>query len=192
MAPRDRWWDNPLLKGLSSLVIALSVVFTPSAIDEIRARRRAMPIRIVAPPDSAPGGEAAARHESASRLTWRASSEVTRPPAESIAVTVVITNSGADSARIVVSRYCPILLQLRHPPDIAARPAWDGRERTCMARGREIRLQAGQSETLRTAQSVRDVFGDSLPGGRYLVSAVFQLGGDTVTRAAGDVVVRRP
>ena len=50
MRPDESWWDTTLTKALASLAIALAVTFLPLAIDQVRARRRAKPIRIVAPP----------------------------------------------------------------------------------------------------------------------------------------------
>ena len=48
MQTLERWWDTPLTKALASLTIALTVTFRPLAIDQVRARRRAKPIQIVA------------------------------------------------------------------------------------------------------------------------------------------------
>ena len=171
-----------MFKGLASLATALTVTFLPLAIDAIRARQRARPIEIVA------------SSEPARRFSYEVRTGVTSPlaaSAESIAVVVVVTNTGAESARATVSRDCPVLFQLRAASDSAGRIVWDGRQRICPARGRDITLGPGQSDTLRTSRSVRDVLGDSLPGARYFVSAVFDVDGATLTRKAGELVLRR-
>jgi hypothetical protein len=108
VAPRDHWWHQPLLKGLASLLFALSVTFFPFAADAIRARRRAKPIEIVASAEPASQFSSEARSEIATRA---------EESAESIAVTVVITNTGGDSVRTTVSQYCPAVFQLRHVAD---------------------------------------------------------------------------
>ena len=54
MSMPERWWEKPLPMGVSSLAIALAVALLPMAVDEIRARRRAKPIQIIAPQDSPP------------------------------------------------------------------------------------------------------------------------------------------
>jgi hypothetical protein len=83
------------------------------------------------------------------------------------------------------------LFLLRRAPDADGPVVWDGRERICLTRGRELRLRPQQAETLRTTQSVREILGDSLPEGEYLVSAVFNVNRVTVMRSAGRVGLRR-
>jgi hypothetical protein len=57
----DRLGQKPLPRAVASLAVALFVTFLPLAVNELRARRRAAPIRIVAtgeaPADSL-GGQA--------------------------------------------------------------------------------------------------------------------------------------
>jgi hypothetical protein len=168
-----------LPKGLSSLLVALSVTFLPLWCDQMRARRRAKPIEIVASP--AP----------VVPLSFQARAELTGTPSDSIAVTVAITNTSTESSRARVSQYCHVLFQWRAvASDSTARPRWDGRQRMCLARGRDVSLGPGQTEVLRTTASVREVLGDSLPDGRYIVTAIFEVDGATVTRLAGAVVLR--
>ena len=176
--PPGRLWDAPLPKGLTSLLIALSVAFLPLWCDQVRARRSAKPIEIIASP--AP----------VVPLAFQARAELTGTPSDSIAVTVAITNTSTESARAVVSQYCQVLFEWRAVSDTTARPRWDGRQRICLARGRDVSLGPGQTEVLRTTASVRDVLGDSLPDGRYIVTAIFEVDGATVTRLAGAVVLR--
>ena len=179
MQHQGRWWDRPLSKGVSSLLIALSVAFLPLWIDQVRARRSAKPIEIVAYPPPA------------ARLSYEARAEVTKPASDSIRVTVVIANTGADSARTLVSQHCPVLFQLRAASDSTRRPRWDGGKRECPAGGREVELGPGQMEVLRTTASIQELLGDSLPDGRYVVAAIVGVHGDTMARHAGEVVLRR-
>ena len=159
--------------AITSLVIALSVAFLPFWVDQVRARRRAKPIQIIA----APGVVA--------QLSYRANAEVTPAPAESIAVTVAITNIGPDSMRTTASLYCPVVFQLRDIGNPTGPPRWDGRDTTCPATGRAVTLGPGQVELLRTTAPVGNVMGDSLPAGRYHVTAIFELDGRVITRFAG-------
>ena len=179
MQPPGRLWDAPLPKALSSLLVALSVAFLPLWCDQVRARRSAKPIEIVALPAAA------------APLSFQTRAELTGTPPDSIAVTVAITNTSTESARTLVSQHCRVLFQLRTASDSIAHPRWDGRERMCLARGRDVSLGPGQTEVLRTTASVREVLGDSLSDGRYIVTAVFEVDGATVTRLAGAVVLRR-
>ena len=179
MQPPGRLWDAPLPKALSSLLVALSVTFLPLWCDQVRKRRSAKPIEIVASP--AP----------VAPLLFQARTELTGTPPESIAVTVEITNTSTESARALVSRYCHVLFEWRAASDSTPRPRWDGRQRMCLVRGRDVSLRPGQTEVLRTTASVREVLGDSLPDGRYIVTAIFEVDGATVTRLAGAVVLRR-
>ena len=175
----DREWGKPLPMAITSLVIALCVAFLPLWIDKVRAQRRAKPIQIIA----APGVVA--------HLSYRTNAEVTPAPAESIAVTVAITNIGPDSTRATVSLNCPVVFQLREVADAAGRPRWDGRHPACPAAGREVTLGPGQVELLRTARSVGDVLGDSLRAGRYHVTAIFGIDGSAITRFAGALTFTR-
>ena len=166
-------------KALSSLLVALSVAFLPLWCDQVRARRSTKPIEIIASP--AP----------VAPLSFQARAELTGTPSDSIAVTVAITNTSSESARTLVSQYCRVLFQWRAASDSTARPRWNGRQRICLARGRDVSLGPGQTEVLHTTASVREVLGDSLPDGRYIVTAIFEADGATVTRLAGAVVLRR-
>jgi hypothetical protein len=179
MLPYRRLWDAPLPKALSSLLVALSVTFLPLWCDQVRARRSAKPIEIVASP--AP----------VIPLSFQAMAELTGTPSDSIAVTVAITNTSTESARTLVGRYCRVLFQWRAASDSNASSRWDGRQRVCLARGHDVSLGPGRTEVLRTTASVRDVLGDSLPDGRYIVTAIFDVDGAAVTRLAGAVVLRR-
>lgn len=165
--------------AISSLVIALSVAFLPFWIDQVRARRRAAPIAIIA----TSGID--------DRFAFRASSRLTPAPAESIAVTVQLSNTGTDSTRASAGEQCAVRFQLHSAGDSVGRPRWSGRVGACRASGGVAVLAPGQTELLRTAVAVRDVLGDSLPGGRYLVSAVLTIDGDSMTSAAGTLEIRR-
>ena len=178
MQPPGRLWDAPLPKALSSLLVALSVAFLPLWCDQVRARRSAKPIEIVASP--AP----------VAPLFFQSRAELTGTLSDSIVVTVAITNTSTESVRALVSQYCHVLFEWRAASDSTARPRWDGRQRMCLARGRDVSLDPGRTEVLRTTASVREVLGDSLPDGRYIVTAIFEVDGATVTRLAGAVVLR--
>ena len=124
----ERWWDTPVTKALASLAIALTVTFLPLAIDQVRARRRAKPIHIVA-----------TAADTTVPFAYAASGEVSAPPAESVAVSVVITNTRPDSVRATVTQDCPVFFELRDVGDTTGPPRWDGRWGTCRARGRTWR-----------------------------------------------------
>jgi hypothetical protein len=128
MQTLERWWDTPLTKALASLAIALAVTFLPLAIDQVRARRRAKPIQIVA-----------SAADTAVPFAYAASSEATPTPAESVAVSVVITNTTPDSVRATVTQDCPVFFELRDVGDATGPPRWHGRWGTCPARGRTWR-----------------------------------------------------
>ena len=174
----DRWWDDPLPKGLASLLVALSVALLPVAINEARARRRAKPIEIVATASDR------------AKVEYQVRVRVTTPPAESIVVTIGLADVGLDSAaRSLVKGRCPALLQLRTSAERAGPARWQGRGQTCFTDGRENGLDVASGDVLRTAVSVHDVLGDSLPAGRYAVSVLFGAGGELLTRDAGDVTL---
>ena len=179
MQPPGRWWDAPLPKGLSSLLVALSVTFLPLWCDQVRARRSAKPIEIVA----------VARAGRPALLSGEGR-------ADRDAIGFHRGDGGdhqhqhgvrAGARKPVLPRAVPVA---GAASDSTARPRWDGRERMCLARGRDVSLGPGQTEVLRTTASVREVLGDSLPDGRYIVTAIFEVDGATVTRLAGAVVLR--
>src|SRR5688572_17228693 len=180
MRTLERWWDTPLTNALASLAIALTVTFLPFAIDQVRARRRAKPIQIVA-----------TATDTTVPFAYAASSEVTPPPAESVAVSVVITNVRPDSVWATVTQDCPVFFELRDVGDTAGPPRWDGRWGTCHARGRKVALGPEQRQLLRATVAVADVLGDSLPDGSYLVTAIFELDGKQIADRAGELTLRR-
>lgn len=175
----ERWWEKPVSKGVGSLAIALSVTFGPMAADEIRARRSATPIAIVASAlDTLP-------------FSFRASSTITPPPAESLTVTVHVMNRGSGTVRATVSEHCPVLFHLREAGGTANPARWSGPSRSCPVLGRQIALGPSQVQHLRAAVAVRDVVGDSLPDARYIVTAFITINGETTSQPAGEVTLRR-
>jgi hypothetical protein len=46
----DRSWGASLLKGIASLAVALTITFLPMLVNNIRARRQAAPVEIIASP----------------------------------------------------------------------------------------------------------------------------------------------
>jgi hypothetical protein len=50
MALGDRSWGASLLKGIASLAVALTITFLPMLVNNIRARRQAAPVEIIASP----------------------------------------------------------------------------------------------------------------------------------------------
>jgi len=175
-----RWWNDTLPKAMASLVVALSVAFLPLAVNEVRARRRAKPIQIVATASDR------------AKLEYQVRVRVTTSPADSIVVTIGLTDASLDSAaRSLVNGRCPVLLQLRTSAERDGPTRWQGRGRTCSAGGREKGFDVAQGDVLRSAVSVHDVLGDSLPAGRYAVSVLFGVGGELLTRDAGDVTLTR-
>jgi hypothetical protein len=50
MTLADRSWGASLLKGIASLAVALTITFLPMLVNNIRARRQATPVEIIASP----------------------------------------------------------------------------------------------------------------------------------------------
>ena len=101
-------------------------------------------------------------------------------------VTVSATNSTGDAAQLVFPDGCIVMLRAYDDAERSGEPAWDqSRLVGCTAAIEERTIPGGSTIELRGASDARDVLGDSLPDGRYWLSAVLRPNGDVVEVPAG-------
>ena len=110
-----------------------------------------------------------------------------------LATTVTVTNIGSRPAAIEFSDGCPVLLRAYHlPADRSAPPAWDqARETYCTLAITRVTLNLGESDRFSNRTDARQILGDSLPNGEYLLTAVVRKTGWPFELDAGVVDLAR-
>lgn len=107
---------------------------------------------------------------------------------------VTARNEGATTADIVFPDGCVVMLRAYDNAMRAGAPVWDqSRDAACTMAIVEARIPDGDSETFRGGVSAADILGDSLPDGRYYLSAVLRPNRTSIEVAAGaaDLAVPR-
>lgn len=87
--------------------------------------------------------------------------------------TVTLTNTTSAPQTLEIPGGCPVLLRAYTTAERTGEPAWDqSRDIVCTQQVMIARLGPGESEEVTGRASARDVLGDSLPNGRYYLTAV--------------------
>lgn len=109
-----------------------------------------------------------------------------------LATTVKIENIGSKPASVEFANGCPVLLRAYRTPDRTAQPAWDqAREVFCTQAIQVITIMPGESREFTTRTDAAQILGDSLPNGRYFLTAVVNKTGWPLQLEAGAVDLAR-
>jgi hypothetical protein len=109
-----------------------------------------------------------------------------------LATTVTVANIGSRPAALEFSDGCPVLLRAYRAPDRTAPPAWDQeRETFCTLAIQQVTITPGESREFTVRTDARQILGDSLPNGRYLLTAVLRKTGWPLELDAGEVELAR-
>jgi hypothetical protein len=107
--------------------------------------------------------------------------------------TVDMVNRGRERARLDFRNGCKVLLRA-HRTAARDQAVWDqGRLVGCTQAIETIELQPGERRQLTAHADARQILGDSLPAGRYFLSAYVPASGGTIEMPAGaaDLAVPR-
>ena len=104
----------------------------------------------------------------------------------------VIENTGHDASTIALGEKCIPRTRLYRSSDRRGPPVWDGTTLPCFPFRRVIVLRPQQRDTVAEPVSLSQILGDSLPPGRYYVSAVLDLPARFIELPAGSVELRSP
>ena len=110
-----------------------------------------------------------------------------------VRTTVTLTNVARSRIRLSMGG-CPVQVQVFAAEDYAGTPVWDSfaaERRVCPVVEVPLRLERSEDLYLPVAFQVEAVLGDSLPGGRYYVSAVVRPNGIRMDLPAGGVWLER-
>ena len=108
-------------------------------------------------------------------------------------VTVTASNSAGNAAQLVFPDGCVVTLRAYDNAERNGEPAWDQtRDLACTMAIEERTVPGGGALELRAASDARDVLGDSLPDGRYWLSAVLRPNGERVEVPAGSADLAVP
>lgn len=106
--------------------------------------------------------------------------------------TVSITNTGARPDTLQLPGGCPVLLRAYRDPGRTGTPAWDQeRDIVCTLQLLLLDVAPGQTRTLEGRATAHDILGDSLPNGRYYLTAVLRPENQVVELEAGDTELVR-
>lgn len=109
-----------------------------------------------------------------------------------LATTVKIENIGSRPAAVEFASGCPVLLRAYRSPDRAAPPAWDqAREVFCTQAIQLVTINPGEAREFTTRTDAGQILGDSLPNGRYFLTAVVNKTGWPLQLDAGVVDLAR-
>lgn len=138
-------------------------------------------------------------------LTLDGRSVIHHGPPQSIRVDLTVRNTGRKRVTLETYRECPAHLVIdRDSLAATARPrrgreifsgvAWSGSIRwSCALIGLYFALEPGESRILSThTWTAKEILGDSLPPGRYFLTAVTDLNGEFLAAPAGAVELREP
>lgn len=120
-------------------------------------------------------------------IEYRAAANVRESFPVQILAAVTLTNTADEPARIELPGGCTVLLRAYRDADRSGSPAWDqARSVACTMQLLQLDLAPGDS-TRFDAPAVRgdEILGDSLPDGRYYLSAVIRPDRQVVELAAG-------
>ncbi len=109
-----------------------------------------------------------------------------------LATSVTVVNIGSRPAALEFSDGCPVLLRAYHTPDRSGEPAWDQeRDTFCTLAIQRITIDSGESRSFSVRTDARQILGDSLPNGRYFLTAVLRKTGWPLELEAGAVDLAR-
>ena len=105
---------------------------------------------------------------------------------------VTMRNPSSQPTRVQLGSGCPVLLRA-YRDEARTRLAWDQSVGiVCTMQIQVVDLAPGASAERNTRASARDILGDSLPDGRYWLSAFVQVVGGPVTVPAGSADLAVP
>lgn len=137
-------------------------------------------------------GGPGARSYSAEGLTFRAETAVLERFPVQLVTTVKVQNTTQHPVTLTFPDGCRVLLRAYRSSDRTGAPAWD-QERVlgCTLAIQEFEIKAGDTLELPRQASAVEILGDSLPNGRYWLTAVVRKMGSPFELAAGEVELAR-
>lgn len=100
---------------------------------------------------------------------------------------VTLTNRGTARQQVELPGGCTVLLRAYRSADRSGSPAWDqSRQAVCTMQLLLLDLEPGESAEFQGRADAREILGDSLPAGRYYLTAVLRPNGKEVELAAGE------
>jgi hypothetical protein len=125
-------------------------------------------------------------------LSYRAETVSLQAPARSYETTATLTNTTTSRRTVTFPDGCVVLVRAYRNAARAGAPAWDqARTVACTQALVEVAVAPGETVSRNTRFEPRAVLGDSLPEGRYYLSAYLRPMNTVVEVAAGEVDLQR-
>jgi hypothetical protein len=142
------------------------------------------PASSAAPEDGAPG-ESTASYQGP--LRFEATTAVLRSFPAQLSTTVTATNTSAQAQTVEMPGGCTVLLRAYRTPERTGAPAWDqGRDAVCTLQLLVQEYAPGESKQYHGRATAVEILGDSLPNGRYYLTALLRPAGGAVEVPAGE------
>src|SRR5690606_18542008 len=120
-------------------------------------------------------------------LRYSASTAIMESFPVQLATTVTVENIGSKPAVLEFSDGCPVLLRAYDSPEREGAPAWDQANLTvCTLAIQTITIEPRESREFKVRTDAREILGDSLPNGRYYLTAVLRKTGWPLELDAGE------
>lgn len=141
-----------------------------------------------------PGG-GAAQARVVDGIAYRAETRVMESHPVQLHTTATVTNTTQQAREIEFPDGCTVLIRAYRTAERSGAPAWDQqRVAVCTMAIQIVRLAPGESREFGMHAGAAEILGDSLPAGRYYLTALLRPDGDRVEVPAGEAELapRRP
>lgn len=109
-----------------------------------------------------------------------------------LATMVTVENVGSRPAVVELANGCPVFLRVYRDRERTGRPAWDQAHQVfCTMAIQIVEIGPGESREFRTRSDAAQILGDSLPNGRYYLSAMVNKVGGGIELEAGEADLGR-
>jgi hypothetical protein len=141
-------------------------------------------------PPAPPAGDAAPGRSTATQgpLRFEAATAELRSFPVQLSTTVTATNASGQAQTVEMPGGCTVLLRAYRDASRTGTPAWDQqREAVCTQQLLIEEYAPGQSRQYHGRATAMEILGDTLPNGRYYLTALLRPAGGTVEVPAGEV-----
>lgn len=125
-------------------------------------------------------------------LKWVAETAIMESFPVQLATTVKVQNVGSKPAVVELSSGCPVFLRVYRTPERSGPPAWDQAQHVfCTMALQVVQIGPGESRSFTTRTNAAEILGDSLPNGRYYLTAYVNRTGGGPELPAGEADLAR-
>lgn len=125
-------------------------------------------------------------------VEYRAETRVLESFPVQLHTTVSVTNTTANPVNLELPGGCPVLLRAYRAADTTRVAFEQGSVRVCTMQLLLLQLAPGETQALEGRSDAREILGDSLPDGQYVLRAVLRPNGRELVLPAGEAALAVP